>query len=104
MDISKYPPSNQLTQATEIIRLLFANGAKGLSPSEIAHATKLAPGYVTQQLGQLANLRLVEEIGESGKWRPGVVWAQWAVALNLSIHRELGSMQEYQQRITRSPT
>lgn len=102
MDITKYPPSNQLTQVNEILRLLFANGAAGLTPSEIARAAKLSPSYVTQQLGQLANLRMVEEIAESGKWRPGVALAQMAVSLSLSLNRELDSLREYQQRVTRT--
>lgn len=102
MDLTKYPPSAQLARCADILRVLFQHGAQGLTPSAIATATKQTNSYVTQQLGQLANLRLVEEVGETGRWRPGVAWAQMATALHVSIQRDLDSLQEYQQRTTRT--
>lgn len=102
MDISKYPPSSQLERAAEILRVLFANGAQGLTPSAIATATTLSASYVTQQLGQMANLRMVEEVGDTGRWRPGVAWAQMATAQHMRIQRDLDAIQEYQQRISRT--
>jgi transcriptional regulator with XRE-family HTH domain len=102
VDISKYPPSNQLKSAFEILRVLFSCGPMGITPSEIARATTLGSSYVTQQLGQLANLRAAEEVGETGRWRAGVAWSQMAVALQSSIRRDLDSLSEYGQRVTRS--
>lgn len=102
MDLSKYPPSQQLERCTEILRLLFQHGATGLAPGAIAQATKLSASYVTQQLGQLANLQLVEEVGDTGRWRAGIKWAQMATALHIRLQRDLGELQEYQQRITRT--
>lgn len=102
MDLTKYPPSAQLQRCTDILRLLFQHGPAGLTPGQIAQATKQSASYVTQQLGQLANLRLVEEVGESGRWRPGVAWAQMATQLHIRIQRDLDSLQEYQQRTTRT--
>lgn len=102
MDITKYPPSSQLERVADILRVLFANGAQGLTPGAIANVTKLSASYVTQQLGQLANLRMAEEVGDTGRWRPGVAWAQMATAQHLHIQRDLDAIGEYQQRITRS--
>ena len=102
MDITKYPPSSQLERVADILRVLFANGAQGLTPGAIATVTKLSASYVTQQLGQLANLRMAEEVGDTGRWRPGVAWAQMATAQHLHIQRDLDAISEYQQRITRS--
>lgn len=101
MDISKYPASGQLAKVTTILRLLFANGATGLAPTEIAKGANLSGSYVTQQLAQMANVGLVEEVGETGRWRPSVRWAQMAVGLMTSIQRETDSLNEYAQRITR---
>jgi DNA-binding IclR family transcriptional regulator len=104
MDISKYPASGQLAKVTLILRLLFANGATGLAPTEIAKGAKLSGSYVTQQLGQMANAGLVEEVGETGRWRPHTRWAQMAIGLMTSIQRETDSLNEFQQRITRRTT
>jgi DNA-binding IclR family transcriptional regulator len=102
MDISKYPPTQQLSRCTEILGVLFQHGARGLTPGQIATATSLAPAYVTQQLGQMANLGLVDELATLGRWRPGVRWAQMATALHLQIQRDLRELEEFQQRITRN--
>lgn len=102
MDLTKYPPSTQLERAADILRVLFANGAYGVTPSALGAATKLSASYVTQMLGMLANLRLAEEVGETGRWRAGVAWSQMALSLMTSIKRDLDSVQEYQQRVTRS--
>lgn len=102
MDIIKYPPSAQLERCAAILRVLFDHGAEGLAPGAIATATKQSASYVTQQLGQMANLRMVEEVGETGRWRPGVLWAQMATALHIRIQRDLDSLREYQQRTTRT--
>lgn len=103
MDISKYPASGQLTKVHAILRLLFANGAAGLSPTEIARGAKLSGSYVTQQLGQLANVGMAEEVGETGRWRPSVRWTQMAIALMSSIEREQTSLDDFRQRISRQP-
>ena len=102
MDISKYPPSTQLNRAFEILRVLFAAGPLGLPPAALVKATNLPASYITQQLGQLANLDVVEEVGESGHWRPGLRWARMAMSLSTSITRDLDALQEYQQRVTRA--
>lgn len=102
MDITKYKPSSQLERVAEILRVLFAHGAQGLTPGAIASATKYSASYVTQQLGQMANLRMVEEVGDTGRWRPGVAWAQMATALHIHIQRDLDAIGEYRQRVTRS--
>ena len=102
MDARKYPPTTQLERVAEILRVLFANGAQGLTPGAIATATKLSASYVTQQLGQMANLRMAEEVGDTGRWRPGVAWAQMATAQHIHIQRDLEAIQEYQHRITRT--
>jgi DNA-binding IclR family transcriptional regulator len=102
MDITKYPPSTQLERVALILRVLFDHGGTGLTPGAIATATKLGASYVTQQLGQLANLKFVEEVGDTGRWRPGVAWAQMATAQHIRIQRDLDSLREYQQRITRT--
>ena len=102
MDITKYPPSAQLARVADILRVLFANGAQGLTPGAIASATKLSASYVTQQLGQLANLGMAEEVGDTGRWRAGVAWAQMATAQHIHIQRDLASISEYQHRITRT--
>lgn len=101
MDISKYPPSTQLQRAAEILRILFANGGVGVAPAAICAATKLSSSYVTQMLAMLANLRMAEEVGETGRWRAGVAWSQMALAHMTSIKRDLDSLNEYQQRVTR---
>ena len=102
MDISNYQPTNQLARNAQILRLLFGNAGNGLTPTEIARACGISASYVTQQLGQLANLRMAEEVGDTGRWRPGIAWAQMATSFHLSIKRDLDSLTEYQQRSTRS--
>lgn len=102
MDITKYPPSAQLTRVADLLTALFGQGARGLSTSELAKATGQSQSYVTQQLGQMAHLGLVEEVADTGRWRPGVRWARMATALHLSIQRDLDSLSEFQQRITRT--
>ena len=103
MDVAKYPASSQLTRAFDILRVLFANGATGVTPTEISRATGLSASYVTQQLGQLANLRAAEEIAESGRWRPGIAWVQRAMSFSVSCKRAQDDLNELQQRATRQP-
>ena len=102
MDISKYPPSTQLERAAEILRILFANGGMGVTPAAICASTKLSSSYVTQMLAMLANLRMAEEVGETGRWRAGVSWSQMALSLTISIKRDLDLLKEYEQRVTRN--
>lgn len=104
MDASKYPPSNQLARAFDILRVLFANAGAGSTPTEIARATGLSGSYVTQQLGMLANLRAAEEVGETGRWRPGIYWIQRATAFSVSCKRAQDDINELVQRSTRQPT
>lgn len=101
MDISKYPPSGQLKKVSEIVRLLFANGAVGVTPTEIARGAKVSASYVTQQLAQLAHVGWAEEVGESGRWRPSVRFSQMAVAQATAIERERTSLEDFSQRISR---
>lgn len=74
----QYTVPEPVRKVCDLFRLLAGHEIQGLAPGEIAKALGVGPSWVSVNLPGLADLGMVERVGETNRWRLGVSFVRIA--------------------------
>ncbi|AOJ73090.1 MULTISPECIES: helix-turn-helix domain-containing protein [Burkholderia] len=83
----------------EVLNVLLGHFAHGLTPGELAKATRLSPSNITRYVATLEETGFAERIPETGRIRPSVRFAQHAVAIAQSLNAARHRLDELASRL-----
>lgn len=91
------------TKALDVMNVLLEHFAHGLTPTDLARATRLSASDITRYVATLEAAGWVERIPETGRLRPSVRIAQKALAILRSLDSARQRLDEMQARLATHP-
>ncbi|MCL1861810.1 MAG: MarR family transcriptional regulator [Proteobacteria bacterium] len=98
--MSKSATSQSAGKVLDVLNVLLGHFASGLTPTELAKATKHDPANITRYVGTLVEKGFAERIPETGRIRPSHRLAQHAVSIMRSLDEAQRRIEESRSRIT----
>lgn len=92
--------SQSAGKVLDVLSALLPNFAHGLTPTDLAKATGIAPSNITRYVATLEEKGFAERIPETGRIRPSMRLAQQAVSILRSLDAAKRRLDETTHRIT----
>ena len=96
----KTKPVESASRVLEVMTVLLGHFAHGMTPTELAKATKFDPASITRYVTTLEEKGFAERIPETGRIRPSHRLAQHAYSILNSLDEAQRRIEESRSRLT----